>query len=183
MTRTNDANVKERVFILLARGRFSLNQTYRSKQTSLLVESLVVLGFKGQIDRPQFLTEDEINDLWSVQPSGNVPGGQAEMILNQLIPKFNEPQFTSKIHEIMLAEGERIRDAHQRVRSIVNKEIGIRNTPSSSNRFDITECITAGRWKLMDGSFSSLRIDGGMFSPEFLLRVADANPEIEGCSP
>ena len=35
----------------------------------------------------------------------------------------------------------------------------------------------------MDDSFSSLRIDGGMFSPEFLLRVADANPEIEGCSP
>ena len=42
------------------------------------------------------MTEGEINDLWSVQPSGNVPGGQAEMILNQLIPKFNEPQFTSK---------------------------------------------------------------------------------------
>jgi len=36
---------------------------------------------------------------------------------------------------------------------------------------------------LMDDSFSSLRIDGGMFSPEFLQRVADANPEIEGCSP
>jgi hypothetical protein len=35
----------------------------------------------------------------------------------------------------------------------------------------------------MDDSFSSLRIDGGMFSPEFLQRVADANPEIEGCSP
>ena len=43
------------------------------------MESLVVLGFKGQIDRPH-LTEDEINDLWSVQPSGNVSGGQAEMI-------------------------------------------------------------------------------------------------------
>ena len=127
VTRTND--VKERVFILLARGRFSLNQTYRSKQTSLLVESLVVLGFKGQIDRPQFLTEDEINDLWSVQPSGNVPGGQAEMILNQLIPKFKEPQFTSKIQEIMLAEGEQIRDAHQRVRSIVNKKLELEILP------------------------------------------------------
>ena len=35
----------------------------------------------------------------------------------------------------------------------------------------------------MDDSFSSLRIDGGMFSPEFLQRVADADIEVEGCSP
>ena len=27
----------------------------------------------------------------------------------------------------------------------------------------------------MDGDFSSIRIDGGMFSPEFLQRVADAS--------
>ena len=35
----------------------------------------------------------------------------------------------------------------------------------------------------MDGDFSSIRIDGGMFSPEFLQRVADASPELDGCSP
>ena len=127
VTRTND--VDERVFILLARGRFSLNQTYRSKQTSLLVESLVVLGFKGQPDRPQFLTEDEINNLWTVNPSGNVPGGQAEMILNQLIPKFNESLFTSKLEEIMSNEGENIREAHLRVRSIVNKNLQLEILP------------------------------------------------------
>ena len=127
VTRTND--VDERVFILLARGRFSLNQTYRSKQTSLLVETIVVMGFKGQPDRPQFLTEDEINKLWIVNPSGNVSGGQAEMILNQLIPKFNEPLFTSKIEEIMLAEGEQILEAHQRVRSIVNKKLDLEILP------------------------------------------------------
>jgi hypothetical protein len=36
---------------------------------------------------------------------------------------------------------------------------------------------------MMDGDFSSLRIDGGMFSPEFLQRVADASPELDGCTP
>ena len=35
----------------------------------------------------------------------------------------------------------------------------------------------------MDSDFSSLRIDGGMFSPEFLRRIADASPELDGCAP
>ena len=118
VTKTN--NVSERHFLLLARGRFSLNQTYRSKKTSLLVESLVVLGFKGQPEAPLFLTDDEIQDLWNVTPSGNVAGGQAELILNQQIPKFSEPVFKQRLEQIMEEEGQRILDAHQRVRSIVS---------------------------------------------------------------
>lgn len=118
VTKTND--VSERHFLLLARGRFSLNQTYRSKKTSLLVESLVVLGFKGQPEAPIFLTDDEIQDLWNVTPSGNVAGGQAELILNQQIPKFSEQVFKQRLEQIMEEEGGRILEAHQRVRSIVS---------------------------------------------------------------
>ena len=103
VTKTND--VSERHFLLLARGRFSLNQTYRSKKTSLLVESLVVLGFKGQPEAPIFLTDDEIQDLWNVTPSGNVAGGQAELILNQQIPKFSEQVFKQRLEQIMEEEG------------------------------------------------------------------------------
>ena len=103
VTKTND--VSERHFLLLARGRFSLNQTYRSKKTSLLVESLVVLGFKGQPEAPIFLTDDEIQDLWDVTPSGNVAGGQAELILNQQIPKFSEQVFKQRLEQIMEEEG------------------------------------------------------------------------------
>lgn len=117
VTKTNDVN--ERVFLLLARGRFSLNQTYRSKNTSLLVESLVVLGFKGKPEAPVFLTDEEIQKLWAVTPSGNVTGGQAELILNQQIPKFSEPVFKQRLEHIMNEEGLRILEAHQRVRSIV----------------------------------------------------------------
>ena len=118
VSKTND--VTERHFLLLARGRFSLNQTYRSKKTSLLVESLVVLGFKGQPEAPIFLTDDEIQDLWNVTPSGNVAGGQAELILNQQIPKFSEQVFKQRLEQIMDEEGGRILEAHQRVRSIVS---------------------------------------------------------------
>ena len=117
VTKTNE--VEERVFLLLARGRFSLNQTYRSKKTSLLVESIVVLGFKGKPEAPEFLTDEEIQDLWNVTPSGNVAGGQAELILNQQIPKFSEPVFKQRLEHIMNEEGQRILEAHQRVRSIV----------------------------------------------------------------
>ena len=118
VTKTND--VSERHFLLLARGRFSLNQTYRSKKTSLLVESLVVLGFKGQPEAPIFLTDDKIQKLWNVTPSGNVAGGQAELILNQQIPKFSEQVFKQRLEQIMDEEGGRILEAHQRVRSIVS---------------------------------------------------------------
>ena len=127
VTKTNE--VDERVFLLLARGRFSLTQTYRSKETSLLVESLLVLGFTGQPESPTFLSEERIQSLWNVTPSGNVPGGQAEMILNKQIPKFSEPIFKQRLELMMEAEGDRIREAHQRVRSIVAGKQELEITP------------------------------------------------------
>jgi len=57
--------------------------------------------------------------LWNVTPSGNVAGGQAELILNQQIPKFSEPVFKQRLEQIMEEEGARILESHQRVRSIV----------------------------------------------------------------
>ena len=73
------------------------------------------------------MTDDEIQDLWNVTPSGNVAGGQAELILNQQIPKFSEQVFKQRLEQIMDEEGGRILEAHQRVRSIVSgkKELEI----------------------------------------------------------
>ena len=74
------------------------------------------------------VSQDNLNHLRScpknvsnpcgTTPSGNVPGGQAEMILNKQIPKFSEPIFKQRLELMMEAEGERIREAHQRVLAV-----------------------------------------------------------------
>ena len=51
------------------------------------------------------------------------------MILNKLIPKFSEPIFKQRLELMMEAEGERIREAHQRVRSIVAGKQELEITP------------------------------------------------------
>ena len=36
---------------------------------------------------------------------------------------------------------------------------------------------------MMEEAFHSLTISNGMFSPEFLQKITDARPEVEGCTP
>ncbi len=66
------------------------------------------------------MSDEEIQKLWYVTPNGTITGGQSELILNQQIPKFSEPVFKQRLEHIINVEGQRILEAHQRVRSIVS---------------------------------------------------------------
>ena len=116
VTRTNE--VGERTFLVLARGRFTLKAGGR--ETPMLVEDLLTLAFTGTGSEPTFLASDEVERLWTVVPSGNVPPGQAAQLLNGIIPDLRGQVFSEALSQRMKVLGEHIVAAHQSVRNLTS---------------------------------------------------------------
>ena len=120
VTRTNSVN--KRTNILLARARFSLTTTYRQKQSTVLVEELITLGFHGEFDNPQWLNEEEVSPLWDAQADGNIPLGQAEAILKPLLSRIHQGILDDPLREEAERIKRRVEESHLRVRAVLSEK-------------------------------------------------------------
>jgi len=109
--------ITERTTLILARVRFSLTTSIKGKgAVTNLVEELITLAFTGDIDEASWLNEEEIEDLWSSLPSGNVPPEQAVLFLKPVVEGLNQGVLDTTIQESAEIVRKRIEDGHQRVR-------------------------------------------------------------------
>ena len=120
VTRTNSVN--KRTNILLARARFSLTTTYRQKQSTVLVEELITLGFHGEFDNPQWLNEEEVSPLWDAQADGNIPLGQAEAILKPLLSRIHQGVLEQPLRLEAERIKQRVEQSHLRVRAVLSEK-------------------------------------------------------------
>jgi superfamily II DNA or RNA helicase len=120
VTRTD--SVEKRTNLLLARARFSLTTTYRQKQTTVLVEELITLGFHGELDNPQWMTQEEVSPLWDAQATGNIQLGQAETLLKPLLSRIHEGVLDDPLREEAERIKRRVEESHLRVRAVLSEK-------------------------------------------------------------
>ena len=120
VTRTD--SVEKRTNLLLARARFSLTTTYRQKQTTVLVEELITLGFHGELDNPQWMTQEEVSPLWDAQATGNIQLGQAETLLKPLLSRIHEGVLGGPLREEAERIKLRVEESHLRVRAVLSEK-------------------------------------------------------------
>ena len=120
VTRTD--SVEKRTNLLLARARFSLTSTYRQKQTTVLVEELITLGFHGELDNPQWMTQEEVSPLWDAKATGNIKLGQAETLLKPLLSRIHEGVLGGPLRKEAERIKLRVEESHLRVRAVLSEK-------------------------------------------------------------
>jgi len=120
VTRTD--SVEKRTNLLLARARFSLTTTYQQKQTTVLVEELITLGFHGELDNPQWMTQEEVSPLWDAQATGNIQLGQAETLLKPILSRIHQGVLGGPLREEAERIKQRVEESHLRVRAVLSEK-------------------------------------------------------------
>jgi hypothetical protein len=108
------AAVATRTHMLLLRLRFHLETTTRGRTTPLVAEECVVAAFRGQPDRPEWLTTDEALALMAAEPDANVPMGQRAMWLDGALRDL--PLLEPGIERIAEERARALLASHRRVR-------------------------------------------------------------------
>jgi len=110
--RTKSVSIK--TTLLLLRCRYQLTTTVAGRSEVALVEDCQLVGFKGAADKPEWLDQDAVLKLIEVGPDENTNEDQARIAIEKALAGC--PGMLPALNEHARQNGERILDAHRRVR-------------------------------------------------------------------
>jgi superfamily II DNA or RNA helicase len=107
--------VDKRTTVMLLRLRFHIiNQDRSDEVRPLLAEDLVLTGFTGNPDSGEWLSADQVERLLSADADANIGPDQARLHLRRILDQFQS--IRPQLDEIAETRGEKLFDAHHRVR-------------------------------------------------------------------
>ncbi len=106
--------VDTRTTLLLLRLRYHIIFTREGKDVPLLAEDAALAAFRGSPTNAQWLTQEEAEELLTVTPDANLPLELAQARIRQVTEGFELIQ--PKLDEIARERGDKLFDAHTRVR-------------------------------------------------------------------
>ena len=102
--------------IPLLRFRFHIEkQGSRDGSVPLLAEEAVVAGFTGLPSEPQWLAEEEAEELLQIEPDANVNPGQATRFLERIVAEL--PNMQDELAVLADGRAQELLAAHERVRA------------------------------------------------------------------
>ncbi|MGC5015118.1 helicase-related protein [Streptosporangium sp. DT93] len=139
--------VQRRTTLLLARFRMHLELPTKDGKKPLVAEEARVLAFRGRLDNPDWLSQEEVEALLAAEPSGNVAPDLAHDDLDRLIApetreqpdgsEWTKPRLMWRLEPALDAEAEamaeRLRDSHARVRA-ASRQSGISKISVTANK-------------------------------------------------
>ena len=113
VVRTN--GVGRRTTLLLVRLRFHIvNQGRDGAERPLLAEDLVVAGFTGSAERPEWLPLDAVEPFLGVAADANIGSDQAQAHIQRVLDRVED--LRPRLDEIAEERGQVLFQAHRRVR-------------------------------------------------------------------
>lgn len=114
--------VKQRTILVLLRLRFHIVTLVGQEEKHLLAEDSMMAGFNGQPSKPEWLSEQQAEDLLDVVPDANVT---PDLAANQLV-EITEclASLTPELEAMAEARGQALLDAHRRVRKAATGKKG-----------------------------------------------------------
>jgi hypothetical protein len=107
--------VQLRTTLLLLRLRFQIVNLGRDgKERPLLAEDLVLAGFTGSPERPEWLDPQVLEPLLSANAESNIGSDQAQTHIRRVLDRFED--LRPRLDQIAEERGDAVLDAHRRVR-------------------------------------------------------------------
>ena len=131
------AAVSKRTTLLLVRFRMHLELPGRDDRRQVVAEDAQVLAYRGRADNADWLTPDEVQDLLTARPAGNIPPDQAEDFAERAVadvaglrPRLDDVADTlaTRLREDHI----RVREARRAARQTADQPSAPRNPPTSS---------------------------------------------------
>ena len=106
--------VKQRTVLLLLRLRFHIVTTMRQEEKHLLAEDSMMAAFTGDLSKPEWLSDQQAEELLDFVPDANVP---RDLAVNQLTEVTESlASLTPELEAMAEARGQALLEAHRRVR-------------------------------------------------------------------
>ena len=122
------AAVSKRTTLLLVRYRFHLELPGRDEPRQLVAEDAQVLAYRGQPAAAEWLSQEEVAELLTATPSGNIQPDQALDFTERAVAALDAVH--SHLDSVADSLAERLRDDHIRVREAggqrVRRSIAVR---------------------------------------------------------
>ncbi|MCG8414514.1 MAG: helicase SNF2, partial [Pseudomonadales bacterium] len=126
VTETQDVNAVTTLYLL--RLRHQLTYVRRREPFQLMAEETVTLAVKGR-NKPEWITNEEVNDLLTCEPASNLPLELITREINQAL-RFLEEQ-NHKLEEIAQERAHGLLEDHRRVRE-ASRDVG---------QYSVTACL------------------------------------------
>jgi superfamily II DNA or RNA helicase len=107
--------VTTRTVLLLLRLRFHIVTTVRGEQRHLLAEDSLLAAFTGEASEPNWLTDEQAEQLLSAKPGPNVPRELAIQQLESVVRDLTD--VSPALEPLVEAHGKELLEAHRRVRT------------------------------------------------------------------
>lgn len=108
------SGVTQRTTLLLLRARFQILKKKEDFESALLAEDTLLAAFTGAPDNPQWLKQEEAEELLALEPSGNIYPDQIRPFMQQVIENHNT--LLPHLNQLIADRGRELLDAHIRVR-------------------------------------------------------------------